>query len=266
MSCGLLENYTRRLMELPTESIVPNFAQPRTEFDTAALDELAESIRNVGIIQPLTVRYRGEGMYELIAGERRLRAAKQNGLRHVPCVITDIDDSSSALIALVENLQRRDLDFFEQARGLEKLISLTGMTQAQAAEQTGKTQSAVANKLRLLKLPESVRKAVAEASLTERHARALLTLKDEKNMLRAVEHAKKTGCTVSQFEHYIIKLECPPKRKPVRMGFCRDLRLYSNSFAKTVRMMNDSGFSACIRTDTQEDKVTYTITVRRTAE
>ncbi|MGN0989787.1 MAG: ParB/RepB/Spo0J family partition protein [Eubacteriales bacterium] len=263
MNSGLLEKYNRRLLDLPVECIVASPTQPRTDFDPEALDGLCESIKNIGIIQPLTVRYRGEGTYELIAGERRLRAAKRNEMRHVPCIIADVDDTSSALITLVENLQRRDLSFFEEAKGLDDLIRLSGMTQQQAAEKTGKTQSSVANKLRLLRLPDKVRTAITEANLTERHARALLSLTDEDKMLCAVAAAKKNGWNVAEFEQYLAVLQCPPKKKPRRIGFCRDLRLYSNSFTRTVKMMRDSGFAAKMQTEELDDCVRYTITVTR---
>ena len=169
-----------KLREIGVDKISPNPQQPRRIFDGAALEELADSIRRFGVITPLTVRRTGEG-YLLIAGERRLRAARMAGLRTVPCYILEADDRRSAELALVENLQRRDLDPFEEAEGLLRLTRDFGLTQQQAAQQVGKTQSAVANKLRLLRLcPETI--AIIRAHhLTERHGRALLALEAEQD-------------------------------------------------------------------------------------
>lgn len=258
-----LENYNRKMLDLPIDSIIPNISQPRTRFDDEAMEELCRSIGTLGIIQPLTVRYKGDGTYELIAGERRLRAAKMNAMRHVPCIISDVDDASSALMALVENLQRKDLDFFEEAEGMSNLIKMTGITQQRAADLTGKTQSSVANKLRLLRLPAAVKSEIRNSSLTERHARALLSLSDEKQMISAIKIAEKNSFNVARFEQYVEKLRSEPKRKPVNKGFCRDLRIYKNTFAHTIRIMRNSGIDADIREDMFENYIQYTITIKK---
>ncbi len=173
MQCGKLKTYmeTGRVVFLPLRSIRPNPAQPRRVFEQAGLQELAASILQHGILQPLSVRRVGTS-YELIAGERRLRAAKIAGLEEVPCLLMSMDESQSGVAALVENLQRRDLDFIEEAQGLSRLMQLGGLSQEQAAMKVGKSQSAVANKLRLLRHSPPVLEALRTAGLTERHARA----------------------------------------------------------------------------------------------
>ena len=163
------------ILYLRADELSPNPVQPRRRFDDEALAELSESIKTYGILNPLTVRLRG-GKYELVAGERRLRAAKLAGLPEVPCILLDVNMEDASLIALVENLQRRDLDFIEEAAGINQLIRMFGMSQEEAARRIGKSQSAVANKLRLLKLPPDVLEALRENGLTERHGRALLRL------------------------------------------------------------------------------------------
>ena len=187
MQCQKLKTYmeTGRVVFLPARSIRPNPAQPRKVFDPAALDELADSIRQHGILQPLSVRRRGGG-YELIAGERRLRAAELAGVTDIPCIVMSMDDRESGMAALVENLQRQDLDFIEEAMGIARLVKDWGMSQEQAARLLGKSQSAIANKLRLLKHSEPVLAALREAGLTERHARALLRLGSEEEKLAAI--------------------------------------------------------------------------------
>ncbi len=171
---GLLES-TRVTMISP-DYISPNPDQPRRYFDPDGMAELADSIRVHGILQPLTVRRKGGGRYELIAGERRLRAAMICGLTEVPCLVMDVDRENSCLLSLIENLQRRDLDFWEEAKALERLIQVYGLSQEEAAAKVGKSQSAVANKLRLLRLPEQALELLRKNGFTERHARALLRL------------------------------------------------------------------------------------------
>ena len=187
MQCGKLKTYmeTGRVVFLPVRSIRPNPAQPRKVFEQTGLQELAASILQHGILQPLSVRRVGTS-YELIAGERRLRAAKIAGLEEVPCLLMSMDEGQSGIAALVENLQRRDLDFIEEAEGLSRLMQLGGLSQEQAALRVGKSQSAVANKLRLLRHSPPVLEALRAAGLTERHARALLKLPQEEQKLAAI--------------------------------------------------------------------------------
>ena len=201
MQCGKLKTYmeTGRVVFLPLRSIRPNPAQPRRVFEQAGLQELAASILQHGILQPLSVRRVGTS-YELIAGERRLRAAKIAGLEEVPCLLMSMDESQSGVAALVENLQRRDLDFIEEAQGLSRLMQLGGLSQEQAAMKVGKSQSAVANKLRLLRHSPPVLEALRTAGLTERHARALLKLPKEVPKLEAIAVMVERGYTVARTE------------------------------------------------------------------
>lgn len=192
----------RRVLYLSVDAIRANPDQPRKYFEPEALRELAESIGRYGILQPLTVR-RGEDGYELIAGERRLRAAKLAGLREVPCLAVRSDEEESALLSLIENLQRQDLHYMEEAAAIAKLIAVYGLSQEQAAERLGKSQSAVANKLRLLRLSPACVTLLREGGLSERHARALLRLSDENERLAALRVIIERGCNVAQAEAYI---------------------------------------------------------------
>ena len=177
-----------RVLTLRVADIRPNPHQPRQTFDDAGLRELASSIRRHGILQPLTVRSAGGGTWELVAGERRLRAAKLAGLEKVPCIRREADDRESALLALVENLQRRDLHYLEEAAAIAAYIRQTGITQEEAAAQLGRSPSALANKLRLLRLSPACRELLVRNALTERHARCLLRLEDEEERLAALRH------------------------------------------------------------------------------
>ena len=179
---GLFES--NRVLFLPIESIFPNPSQPRRFFSQEGLEELASSIKEHGVLQPLSVR-KVEGSYELVSGERRLRAAKLAGLTEVPCILVRVDSEESSLLALVENLQRRDLDFVEEAAALARLIRTYGLSQEETARRIGKSQSAVANKLRLLRLSPDVLTLLRERGFTERHARALLRLGNDELQLQA---------------------------------------------------------------------------------
>ena len=184
MQCAKLKTYmeTGRVVFLPARSIRPNPAQPRKTFDENALSELTESIRCHGVIQPLSVRRTGAG-YELIAGERRLRAAQAAGLSEIPCIVMTLDDAESGLVALVENLQRQDLHFIEEALGISRLIRSQKLSQDQAARMLGKSQSAIANKLRLLRHSPEVLAAIKRGGLSERHARALQVSGRSRNII-----------------------------------------------------------------------------------
>ena len=175
------------IVYLRTDELTPNPVQPRKRFDDESLEELSGSIKSYGILNPLTVRLRC-GKYELVAGERRLCAAKLAGLEEVPCILIDVNMEDASLIALVENLQRRDLDFIEEALGISQLIRMFGMSQEEAARRIGKSQSAVANKLRLLKLPSDVLESLRQNGLTERHGRALLRLPNPVAQRAALEY------------------------------------------------------------------------------
>ena len=246
----------RRVLYLSVDAIRANPDQPRKYFEPEALRELAESIGRYGILQPLTVR-RTENGYELIAGERRLRAAKLAGLREVPCLLARSSEEESALLALIENLQRRDLHYLEEAAAIAQLIAAYGLSQEQAAEKLGKSQSAIANKLRLLRLSPACTRLLRENGLSERHARALLRLTDEEDRVKALGTIAARGYNVAQSESYIeqflkAKQKTPPPRLPTYI--IKDVRLFLNSVERGVRLMQSAGVGAEVgRCDTDEE-------------
>lgn len=251
---GLLE--TTRVTMLSPEVISPNPDQPRRYFDPDGLRELAESIRVHGILQPLSVRRKGGGRYELIAGERRLRAAILCGLEQVPCLVLEVSRESSCLLSLIENLQRRDLDFWEEAKALERLISVYGLSQEEAAAKVGKSPSAVANKLRLLRLPQEALALLRKHGFTERHARALLRLPDPQAQRAGAELVVKEGWTVARTEQYVEEvLRSQVQRKKARPPLLiRDVRFFLNSLDHSLAVMRSAGVAAqCHRQEEGED-------------
>ena len=211
MQCTKLTTYmeTGRVVFLPPSRIQPNPAQPRTVFSQEGLRELAQSIATHGILQPLSVR-KMEAHYQLIAGERRYRAAQLAGLREIPCIVMRMDEEESALTALMENLQRQDLNFIEEAKAYSRLMTQFSLSQEQVAKAVGKSQSAVANTLRLLRHSEAVLTKLLEHNLTQRHGRALLKLQDEPQKLAAISHISRNHLSVSQTEQYIDTLVSLP--------------------------------------------------------
>lgn len=240
------EFLSTRVQYIPLGRIRPNPQQPRRSFDEEGLAELAASIRSCGILQPLTVRRAGDG-YELVAGERRLRAARIAGLREVPCLVAQVGEEDSALLALMENLQRRDLDCWEEAQAIARLISRYGLSQEEAARRLGRAQPTVANKLRLLRLPEDVRALLRENGLTERHARALLRLQDPEVQRRAAGDMVRRGMNVAQAEAYVEKLlqsaqVTPPRGRSTYI--IKDVRLFLNSVDRGLHLMRQAGVDA----------------------
>lgn len=191
------------IINIDVNKIIPNKNQPRKVFDDKALEELSQSIKNYGIIQPITVRKIYDDIYELVAGERRLKAVKLLNRDTIPAVIIEAREEESAAMALIENLQREDLDFIEEAMAFERLTEDFGLNQTQLAEKLGKSQSTIANKMRILKLPESVKESLREAKLTERHARALLKIDDEEILLNIVEKIVKKDLNVNETERLV---------------------------------------------------------------
>lgn len=249
-----------RVLFLPTRSILPNPAQPRKIFEKDALQELAASVAQYGILQPISVRRTGGG-YELVAGERRLRAAKLVGLDTVPCIVMAVGDEQSGMLALVENLQRRDLDYIEEAEGLARLMQRYGLSQEQAARRIGKSQSSVANKLRLLRHSPAVLGALREHGLSERHARALLRLPDEESRLAAIEVIVRRELTVAKTEAYIDTLLAQAVKKPFsgRKLLLKDVRLFLNTVNHSLEILQSAGIPAdCDRTET-DDAIVLTI-------
>mgnify|MGYP001623818759 FL=1 len=257
----------RTLRRVRVSDIVRNPNQPRKYFDPEAIAQLAESIRQYGVLNPLTVRRAPGGGYELVAGERRLRAARVAGLNDVPCLVIAADNEDSSAIALVENLQRRDLDFFEEAEGFKRLIDQYGLTQEEAARKVGKTQSAVANKLRLLRLSQQNMELIRSANLTERHARCLLRLEDETDRINATKYIIEHDLNVSRSEQYIdalLKEKDAPQvvggeRKVVRL--IKDVRFFLNTLNRAVGVMVDAGIGATVDQTEDDDGLTLTISI-----
>ncbi len=252
------KDVSREFKRIPLRQIRKNPNQPRKLFDVQALQELADSVRQVGIITPLTVR-RTEDGYELIAGERRLRAAVMAGLSTVPCYIVEVDGRMSALMALVENLQRADLDCFEEAASLRRLCEEYHMSQKTAADCLGMTQGAVANKLRLLRLGPAVVKILRENQLSERHARALLRLEEGRQEPAARVMAQRK-LTVAQAERYVDKLleETPAPR---RRGVVKDVRLFCNTVERAVSLMREGGLSPAVEKTREGETLVLTVRI-----
>ncbi len=260
---GLFES--GRVLFLPLDAIQPNPDQPRRSFDQPALEELAESIRALGVLQPLTVRRR-EGAWELVAGERRLRAARLAGLETIPCLSIQTDGQTSSLLALVENLQRRDLDFWEEALALRQLVDTYRISQEEVARRVGKSQSAVANKLRLLKLAPETLALLRDGGAGERHARALLRLEDPAQQLEAARQVVERGLTVAQTEGLVEALLTAqpvpvPRRKPTYLF--KDVRLFLNTVTRSIDIMRSAGVDAQCRRQDTEDEILLTIHIPR---
>ena len=261
------EFLSTRVQYIPLGRIRPNPQQPRRSFDEEGLAELAASIRSCGILQPLTVRRAGEG-YELVAGERRLRAARIAGLREVPCLVAQVGEEDSALLALMENLQRRDLDCWEEAQAIARLISRYGLSQEEAARRLGRAQPTVANKLRLLRLPEDVRALLRENGLTERHAPALLRLQDPEVQRRAAGDMVRRGMNVAQAEAYVEKLlqsaqVTPPRGRSTYI--IKDVRLFLNSVDRGLHLMRQAGVDAGWNRQDTDREILLTIRIPKRA-
>ncbi len=254
---------TDRIVDLPCEAIAPNPYQPRKNFDQNRLVCLAASIKSDGILQPLSVR-RKENGYELIAGERRLRAAMLAGLETVPCIVLDATDRNSALLSLVENIQRQDLGFFEEADAISRLIDLYGMTQEDAAFRLGYAQSTLANKLRLLKLSARQRRIIGENDLTERHARALLKLDSEEKRDDALSKIVKGKLNVEKTEALVESMiEYEKYKARIRKGSAvfKDLRLFMNTVNKAVETMQIAGVNVNVDKQQSEEFIDYHIRI-----
>ena len=258
MQCQKLKTYmeTGRVVFLPVRSIRPNPAQPRKIFREEALDELADSIRQHGILQPLSVRRVGSG-YELISGERRLRAAELAGVTDVPCILMSMDDRASGFAALVENLQRQDLDFIEEAMGIRRLLQEHAMPQEQVARMLGKSQSAIANKLRILRHSDTVLSALRETGLTERHARALLKLRSEEEILRAIARIAKESMSVARAEKYIDSLLAETEVKSPKAN----VSVFLNTLTQNLQKIQLSGVAAISERRETDSQIVLTITI-----
>lgn len=257
---GLFEQ--NKVLFLPVSALSPNPDQPRTHFSREGLEELAASIKEHGVLQPLSVR-RANGGYELVSGERRLRAARMAGLTEVPCIVVSVDSEGSSLLALVENLQRRDLDFVEEATALAKLIQLYHLSQEEAAKRIGKSQSAVANKLRLLRLAPDALALLRTHGCTERHARALLRLEQPELQCSAAAFVVEHGLTVAQTEEYVESLLMPPIKKSSNKPtfLIKDVRLFLNTVTRGLSLMKRAGVNANCKRQETNDSILLTITI-----
>ncbi len=254
------ESDKNKILSIAIEKVKPNPYQPRKHFDKAALEELSQSIKQYGVLQPINVRKIGANNYELVAGERRLRASKMANLEEIPVIIVNMTDNDSAVVALIENLQREDLSFMEEAEGYFHLISEHGLTQEELAQKVGKSQSTIANKMRLLKLPPMVKKIINDNKLTERHARALLKLPDEQLQLKVLNKVCQKGFNVKRTEEEIqniiekVTSEKDQISNSKKITFMRDMRIFINTLKQAVEMVKKSGVNA---TTTQVDKGDY---------
>ena len=257
------------VVQVPVQNVEPNPYQPRKHFEPEALAELAHSISQYGVLQPLLVSPMGDGRYMLIAGERRLRASKLANLSMVPVIISDYTTQQIAEIALIENLQREDLHYLEEADGYEKLMDQFHLTQESMASRVGKKQSTIANKLRLLKLSEKIRKLLKEHGLTERHARALLRLTTEEDQINVIDEVAKNGYNVRQIEkyieHYIEEHQDSAKlKKTKRLMIIQDVRIYLNSFKQIIKNMEVSGIPVKLEQKLEGDDVIVTMHIKNT--
>ncbi len=256
----------RPLVRVDLQSLAPNPYQPRREFPEESIAELAQSIRLYGLLSPLLVRRVGAGRYELIAGERRLRALMMLGQRSADAIVISAFDCDSALLALIENLQRENLHYLDEADSYRVILTEHGVTQESLAQRLGKSPSAVANRLRLLKLSAVVRDYLRRFDLSERHARALLKLDDAQLQLRAAETAAEKHMTVRQLELLVENMlaqAAETKRKPPIARLYRDQRLSVNAVLDTVKALNDSGIPATSRVEQHEDCIEITIVLPR---
>jgi len=252
------------ILHLPLGIINTNPYQPRRIFDREALEELAVSIRTYGLLQPISVRHINGAGYELVAGERRLRACKLAGMATIPAIVVDITDHDSAVLAMIENLQRQDLHFFEEAQGLSNLMADYGFTQEALANRIGKNQSTIANKIRVLRLPRSVQRLVIDNALSERHARALLKLESEELQLEILTKVIRQGLNVRNTED-LIAATLAPSTQSVRgsapfRAYIRDIRILTNSIKENLDMVRQSGIDTHF--DMEQTETGYNIMIK----
>ncbi|MFX3622551.1 MAG: nucleoid occlusion protein [Ectobacillus sp.] len=256
------EESREEIKQIPIVDIVPNRYQPRTIFNDERIEELALTIRTHGIIQPIVVRMYEIGKYEIIAGERRFRAVSKLGWETIPAIVKKMNDAETASVALIENLQREELTAIEEALAYQKLLDLHNLTQEALAQRLGKGQSTIANKLRLLKLPEPVKQALLEKKVTERHARALIPLQNEELQLKILEEIIERQLNVKQTEERVAKAveQNKPKAKPKRKAVSRDMRIAMNTIRQSLQMVTNSG----LKVDSEEEEFEdyYQITIK----
>lgn len=274
---------TQKIYLLPIEELAPNRMQPRKAFDEGELLALSESLKQHGFLQPITVR-RTDPLpfpedlqapaFEIIAGERRWRAAKLANLEQVPCIIRKADKEESAYLALIENLQRKELGYFEEAEALRNLLLMTDYSQAKLAEKLSISPSALSNKLRLLSLPEGQRKLILEQGFGERHARAFLKIRDDDARRNAILQAGKEGLTAKAAEALADSVnreqtafkqeEKPQVKKPHRVVLVKDLRFFFNTLERSLSLLEEAGFSVEKQRTETENSYEITLSVSKT--
>ncbi|MGM7684025.1 nucleoid occlusion protein [Cytobacillus sp. Hm23] len=269
---GLSEKEEREIIEtteneeikqLHVTDIIPNRYQPRSVFAEEKISELASTIRTHGIIQPIVVRILDDQKYELIAGERRWRAVQQLGWDTIPAIIKNFNDTETASVALIENLQREELSAIEEATAYSKLLELHNLTQEALAQRLGKGQSTVANKLRLLKLPNEIQQALMEKKITERHARALIALKDPRKQIQLLHEIIEKHFNVKQTEDRVVKLleQSNVKKKASRKAFSKDMRIAVNTIRQSLSMVEDTGLSIDAEEEEFDEYYQFTIKI-----
>ena len=258
---------SEEVVKIPIDKIIPNRYQPRTVFDDEKIEELARTIHTHGVIQPIVIRPRSDdpNKYEIIAGERRYRAMKLLQWTDVPAIVRHLNDRETASIALIENLQREELSAIEEALAYQQLLELHSLTQEALAQRLGKGQSTVANKLRLLKLPQFVQEAIMNREISERHARALISIKDEQLQMQLIAATKEFDWNVRQLEEQIQKILHPEepevkKRKPSRKAISKDVRIALNTIKQSLSMVTKSGID--VKTEEEDTDDYYQITVK----
>jgi ParB family transcriptional regulator, chromosome partitioning protein len=249
--------------KIPIDHIIPNRFQPRTIFDDEKIEELSRTIHTHGIIQPIVVREFKQNTFEIIAGERRWRAMKKLGWDVVPAIVKDFNDTETASVALIENLQREELSPIEEAMAYGKLLELHHLTQEALAQRLGKGQSTVANKLRLLKLPQQVQDALLNKLITERHARSLIPLKDPEKQVKLLEEIILKGFNVKQTEDRVVKMleQLREKPKPKRKAFSKDMRIAVNTIRQSLSMVSDNGINLDSEEEEFEEYYQFTIKI-----
>ena len=263
---GIFRREKEGILWLEPELILPSCDQPRTIFDKEPLEQLAQSIAAHGILQPLVVQQEAEH-YRLIAGERRLRASKMAGMKKIPCLLTEKSPEEAAKLSLIENLQREDLSFFEEAAAYRRLMETCHITQAQLAKEVSKDPSTIANKLRLLKLPLSAQILIRRNGLTERHARALLRVEETELLMELLEQIIEDSLNVSEAETLIAAAISPKekKKKPRRIASIKDIRLCINSLNHTVATLRRAGIKPQTQIQERERFVEYTVLIPKTS-